>query len=103
MIEYDTDHNKLRLITCIDISTLYKDKRNKAIEMAKEISKLAHPYILNPIQEYELLDNGGTLVFKSEAPDHISGWKSYCKKRLTTEEMLCIFRQLCEALVYVHS
>ena len=30
----------LRLITCIDISTLYKEKRVKAIEIAKEYSKL---------------------------------------------------------------
>lgn len=31
---------QLRLITCVDISTLYKDKRTKAIEIAKEYSKL---------------------------------------------------------------
>ena len=31
---------QLRLITCVDISTLYKEKRNKAIEIAKEYSKL---------------------------------------------------------------
>ena len=31
---------QLRLISCVDISTLYKDKRNKAIEIAKEYAKL---------------------------------------------------------------
>ncbi len=49
------------------------------------------------------MDNSGTLMFKTEAPDHIAGWKSYCKKKFTTEEMLCIFRELCEALAYIHS
>ena len=36
----------LRLITCVDISTLYKEKRSKAIEIAKEYSKLQHPNLL---------------------------------------------------------
>jgi serine/threonine protein kinase len=52
--------------------------------------------------EFELLDNNGTLMFYTESPDHIAGWKSYCKKKFSTDEMLCIFRQLCEALVYIH-
>jgi len=93
---------QLRLITCVDISTLYKEKRNKAIEIAKEYSKLQHPNILSMISEFELVDNNGTLMFYTEAPDHIAGWKSYCKKKFTTDEMLCIFRQLCEALAYIH-
>jgi hypothetical protein len=32
----DNVENQLNLITCIDISTLYKEKRLKAIEIAKE-------------------------------------------------------------------
>lgn len=38
---------QLRLITCVDISTLYKEKRQKAIEIAEEYSKLQHPNILS--------------------------------------------------------
>jgi hypothetical protein len=34
LIEFDQDRNQLKLITCVDISTLYKEKRAKAIEMA---------------------------------------------------------------------
>jgi serine/threonine protein kinase len=41
-------------------------------------------------------------MFYTESPDHIAGWKSYCKKKFSTDEMLSIFRQLCEALVYIH-
>lgn len=41
------DGGHLRLITCIDISTLYKEKRSKAIEIAKEYSKLNHPNLLS--------------------------------------------------------
>ncbi len=98
----DEQGGHLRLVTCVDISTLYKEKRIKAIEIAKEYSKLQHPNILCVNSEFELLDNNGTLMFYTESPDHIAGWKSYCKKKFTTDEMLCIFRQLCEALVYVH-
>jgi hypothetical protein len=36
----------LRLITCVDISTLFKEKRSKAIDIAKEYSKLQHPNLL---------------------------------------------------------
>lgn len=34
LIELDKQKRVLKLITCIDISTLYKEKRTKAIEMA---------------------------------------------------------------------
>ena len=60
--------------------------------MAEEFSKLSHPNILCITEKYELIDNNGTLLFKTESPDHIAGWKSYCKKKFTTNEMLCIFR-----------
>lgn len=92
----------MRLITCIDISTLYKEKRQKAIDRAVEYSKLQHPNLLCITEDFELLDNSGTLLFYTESPDNIAGWKSYCKKKFTTDEMLCIFRQLCGALGYVH-
>ena len=36
----DGQGGHLRLVTCVDISTLYKEKRIKAIEIAKEYSKL---------------------------------------------------------------
>lgn len=31
---------QLRLITCVDISTLYKEKRTKAIEIAEQYARL---------------------------------------------------------------
>ena len=40
LIEYSPKMKDLQLITCIDISTLYKEKRGKAIDIAKEYSKL---------------------------------------------------------------
>lgn len=86
------DGGHLRLITCVDISTLYKEKRNKAIDIAKEYSKLQHRNLLCVTSNFDLLDNNGTLLFYTESPDHIAGWKSYCKKKFTTDEMLCIFR-----------
>lgn len=45
----------------------------------------------------------GFLQFVSEAPDHISSWKSFCKRPFTLEQTLSIFRQLCEALNHIHS
>jgi len=36
LVEHSSSDNQLNLITCIDISTLYKEKRTKAIEIAKE-------------------------------------------------------------------
>ena len=60
--------------------------------MAQEIQRFDHPNLLNLTTNYQILGNDETILFQTEAPDHISGWKSYCKKRFTTEEMLCIFR-----------
>lgn len=87
------DGGHLRLITCVDISTLYKEKRIKAVEIAKEYSNLSHPNILSVTSAgFEVLENTGTLIFYTEAPDNIAGWKSYCKKKFSSDEMLCIFR-----------
>ena len=35
LIDRPREGDNLRLITCVDISTLYKEKRTKAIEMAE--------------------------------------------------------------------
>jgi hypothetical protein len=40
LVETMPPDNHLRLITCIDISTLYKEKRAKAIEIAKQYARL---------------------------------------------------------------
>ena len=97
LIEENEEDRHLRLITCIDISTLYKEKRSKAVEMAREYTRLQHPNLLCTLPDYpyQYLESTGTLMFHTESPDHIAGWKSYCKKKLTTEEIMCIFRQLC--------
>ena len=46
LLDFDPENKSMLLITCIDISTLYKEKRIKAIEMAEEFSKLNHPNLL---------------------------------------------------------
>ena len=46
LVEYSEETAQLNLITCVDISTLYKEKRQKAIDMANEFQKLKHPNLL---------------------------------------------------------
>ena len=42
------------------------------------------------------------MQFSSEAPDHISSWKSFCKRPTTLVQMISIFRQLCEGIKHIH-
>lgn len=96
---------EVELVTLIDISTLWEDKQELAIQMARQIVNLNHKNLLNITQELRHLqdDSSGSLLeFASEAPDHINSWKCFCKKPFTLEQNLSIFRQLCCAVRCMH-
>lgn len=100
-IERDPLTGTSKLVTIVDIGTLYKEKRSKAILMAQTYCKLSHRNIVTPLKEC-ILDEMNFLYFEMEAPENIGQWKSFCKKKFGTDEMLQIFRSLCKALDYLH-
>ena len=101
-IEIEPSSALHKLVTAIDISSLYKEKRNKAIQLAKKFEILYHDYLVSPL--CPVIMDGNKLYFQTEAPDNgNSCWKAFCKKKFTTIEMLTVFRQMCSVLHYLHS
>lgn len=100
-IEIEPVNGLRKLVTAIDISSLYKEKRNKAILLAKKFEQLYHEYLLSPLSPVIL--DGSKLYFQTEAPENGSTcWKAFCKKKFNTVETLVIFRQMCNVLNYIH-
>lgn len=99
-IETDQYTSTKVLVTYIDISTLYKEKRAKSIVLAKKYAILSH---LNLIDVSKLFVTKKTLYFEMEAPENTGSWKSFCKRKFTTKDILIIFRQICSALAHLHA
>lgn len=101
-IEVEPTSGLHKLVTAIDISSLYKEKRNKAIQLAKRFETLYHEYLVSPL--CPVIMDGNKLYFQTEAPENgTSCWKAFCKKKFSTIDMLVIFRQMCSVLHYLHS
>ena len=90
-IETDPFSNKKTLVTYIDISTLYKEKRAKSIVLAKKYALISHT---NLVDISKLYVTKKTLYFEMEAPENTGSWKSFCKRKFTTKDILVIFRQI---------
>lgn len=98
-IETDKKSGARTLVTIVDISTLYKEKRAKSVSLAKTFSTLTHE---NLVAVYKLYISKKMLYFEMEAPENIGNWKSFCKRKFSTVDILTIFRQICEALEHLH-
>lgn len=59
----------------VDISNIFKEKKQKAINLAQIYDNLNHPNLLNLTQKHILLDSQlsdtSLILFQMEAPDHI--------------------------------
>ena len=101
-IEVEPTSGLRKLVTAIDISSLYKEKRNKSIQLAKKFETLYHEYLVSPL--WTVILDGNKLYFQTEAPENgTTCWKAYWKKKFSTIEILIIFRQMCNVLHYLHS
>lgn len=78
-VYFDPQTNIPKMVTCIDISTLYKEKRTKAITIVNFLSQVKHPN-LTYIYSHYIVDE--KLIFlEMEAPYNLSQWKTFCKKK----------------------
>lgn len=41
-----TEDDGLRMVTCVDISTLYRGKRGKSLQLIKQLSEFKHPCLV---------------------------------------------------------
>lgn len=94
---------ELVLINKIDISNLFKDKKVKAFEVANLLFQLQHENLLNFTARPVINAENTLLTIRINAPDHITNWKSFCKRKFTDKEILIIFRHICQGLTYLHS
>lgn len=73
-IETDKVSGKKQLITVVDISTLYKEKRMKSVTLAKRYASISHG---NLIDVKKLYITKKMLYFEMEAPENTGSWKSF--------------------------
>lgn len=86
---------EIELITQIDLSTLWDEKQQFAGKIAMDLYRLNHPNLLNITRPIKYLDSHiqkGFLEICSECPDHISSWKSFCKRPFNLYQIVSIFR-----------
>lgn len=80
------------MVTCIDISTLYKEKRGKAIEAAKLLCSLHHTNLINVYRYYIYEER--LIYVEMEVPLNLTTWKTFCKKKFSPEEIFSVFKQV---------
>lgn len=67
------------MVTCIDISTLFKEKRAKAIAITNFLGQVRHPNIVQ-IYSHQIVEEK-YIYIEMEVPQNISLWKTFCKKK----------------------
>ena len=74
-----------KMITCIDISTLYTEKLGNALQMIKDLESFKHPNLVT-IERYWIVPD--KLIFvEMETPDPIDNWKTFCKQNFSSEQV----------------
>ena len=92
LIEWNAVINQLSMCIFVDISGDPPEKISYAIELVSKLEQVKHPNLLSLLEPAVLINEIQTLVFKTEAPDHISTWKQFCKVEFSTQEVLSVFR-----------
>ena len=67
---HDQESNTNKMVTCIDISTLYQEKRGSAVQMIQTLSSFKHENLVT-IEKYWIVPNY-LLFVEMEAPDPVS-------------------------------
>lgn len=86
---------RLDMVTILDMSTVYQDKRESARYLANQYESLHHENLLNLIEPVCFESThipDGLMIFVTEAPDHRLSWKTFCKLTFDLEQQVSIFR-----------
>lgn len=78
------------MVTCIDITSLYKEKRGKALTIIKFICQVQHANITF-IHSYNIVDEKFIFI-EMEVPLNVNQWKTFCKKKFQNEEIVSILK-----------
>ena len=100
VIEHDFLKKIDKLVTTIDLGSVYQERRLKAFELANKLSHLSHPNLLNLINPPHIEDK--VITFETEAPIKNRGWQGFCKKKFNMDELLDIAKSMASVLSYLH-
>ena len=89
------------MVTCIDLSGLFKEKRDKGIAVAAFLSQLKHPNFVY-IFSYYIVDDK-IIYLEMEAPHKLHTWKTFSKTKFSQEELFSIVRLIAKSLECLHS
>lgn len=56
------------------------------------VSSISDPNLLNVVAKPEVIGGINTICFKTDAPEHISSWKQFCKTEMSLFHTLSMFR-----------
>lgn len=102
LIEWDSEAEELSMRIFVDISNLKESRHNFIRDLVSRLERVSHPNIMKITEPAKFINEIKTLVFKTEAPDHITTWNQFCKHDFSPEEVMSVFRQLCSAIAHLH-
>ena len=104
---------RLMMLTVIDITTLFKEKRGKAFDLINKLARVSH-YGLTTIynwwhiqDELIFVEMEAPSLFYKNLPKNVSvenqiNWKNYCKKKFSNDEMQNIIKSISYGLSLMH-
>jgi len=100
------------MVTVIDIYTLYKEKRGKALELIDKIARIKHPHLVSIHRWWYIADQA--IFIEMETPKNVIGqgslqgvassnidtkaWKTFCKKKFSDQELFVVIKQIASGL-----
>ncbi|CDW78710.1 morn domain repeat containing protein [Stylonychia lemnae] len=100
-VYYDDVANLQKMVTCIDISTLFKEKRAKAIAITNFLGQVRNANIVQ-IYSHQIIDEKYVYI-EMEVPQNLSLWKTFCKKKFMPDEVFNIIKQVGQGLEFLHN
>jgi serine/threonine protein kinase len=99
-IYFDSLQGRKKLVTCIDVSSLFQEKKDKAFAIVDFLSQTKHANMVEIYQHY-VVDN--MLIFiEIEEPPNTYQWKTFCKRKFQPDEIFSIFRQITTGVEFLH-
>ena len=88
------------MVTCIDICSLYRGKRGKALVLVEQLASFKHSNLVDILKYWVVPDQ---LIFiEMECPKILAQWKTFVKRKLPVHELLDVLEQVITGLDFLH-
>jgi len=91
----------VKVVTCIDISSLYQEKKGKAIQLINLLCAVKHNHITH-IYGHTVVDER-LIYVEMEMPLNTSQWRTFCKRKFSNEEIVDIMYQFTQGVQFLNS